>query len=311
VRAEEAGARLDRFLAERLPEVSRTRIQELIRDRGVRVDGAPATRPAQHLEVGQCVEVVDVPRSRERRGAPPGARFEVVHEDEHLVVVDKPAGMVSHPSSVVRGGTVSELASERWGPLPAPQGADRPGLVHRLDAGTSGLMAIARTELAAEALLRAFREHAVAKTYLAIVAGEPRFDSDWIERPIARSRRHPDRMEAVAAGEGREAATFYEVRERYPGFALLECHPRTGRTHQIRVHLAAIELPLVGDELYRGRTGAGMRLPPGAPRLERQALHAAGLSFVHPATGEPLALASELPDDMRRLRDWLRRERGR
>jgi 23S rRNA pseudouridine1911/1915/1917 synthase len=304
VPAELAGERLDRALVALLSgELSRTRVQELIQDGGVLLDGRPAERPAELLEAGGTIEVLDVPRSRLRPGGPEAGELVVLFEDEHLAVVDKPAGQLSHPTSVVRGGTVSELARARWGELPAPQGADRPGIVHRLDADTSGLLLIAKGERAAWELVRAFRERRVEKGYLALVHGEPRFDSDWISTPIGRSRQRPDRMRVLEQG-GRPAETFYRVQERFPGFALLECRPRTGRTHQIRVHLASIEHPLVGDRVYPGRVR--QRLPAGSPATARQLLHAHALALAHPIGGAPLSFESPPPADLRRWLEWLR-----
>jgi 23S rRNA pseudouridine1911/1915/1917 synthase len=300
-----AGERLDRALVELLDgSLSRTRVQELIQDGGVWIDGAPAERAAQLLEAGQRIELRDVPRSRERPGGPADGELRVLHEDEHLLVIDKPAGQLAHPTTVVRGGTVSELVVRRYGALPAPQGADRPGIVHRLDADTSGLLVLARSDVAAARLVAAFRERAVEKRYLALVHGEPRFDSDWISAPIARSSRRSDRMQVVPEGEGREAETFYRVLERFPRFALLECRPTTGRTHQIRVHLASIEHPIVGDRVYAGR--ARPPLPCAAPPLARQLLHASGLRLAHPVSGAELALESPPPADFRRWLEWLR-----
>jgi 23S rRNA pseudouridine1911/1915/1917 synthase len=301
------GWRLDRALTELLDGVSRSRVQELVRDGGVRLAGRPVRRPSEHVAAGQEIELLEVPRSRERTGSPAGARLVVVHEDAHLAVVDKPAGMVAHPSTVVRGGTVSELALERFGPLPSPQGADRPGIVHRLDADTSGLMIVARTQEAADALVRMFRERRVEKRYLALVLGAPRFDTDWIETPIGRAPGRPDRMSVVRdGGAGREARTYYETLERFDGFGLVACRPETGRTHQLRVHLSSIDHPLVGDRVYRGRRGLARSVPAGAPPLTRHALHAAGLALDHPVTGERLRIESELPEDMRAWLTWLR-----
>jgi 23S rRNA pseudouridine1911/1915/1917 synthase len=300
-----AGERLDRVLVELSGgSLSRTRVQELIRDGGVRVDGEVVRRPALRLAVGQEIAVVEVPRTRLRSGGPVGGELTVVHEDEDLAVIDKPAGQLTHPTTVVQGGTVSELATARWGRLPAPQGVDRPGIVHRLDADTSGLLVIAKTERAASPLVAAFRARAVTKRYAAVVHGEPRFDSDWISAAIGRSDRRSDRMRVVPEGEGRPAATFYRTEERFAGFARLECLPRTGRTHQIRVHLASIEHPIVGDRVYPGRVR--VPLPAGAPPLGRHLLHASGLEFPHPVSGVPLALRSELPADFRAWIDWLR-----
>jgi 23S rRNA pseudouridine1911/1915/1917 synthase len=304
VPSELTGERLDRALVGLLEgAVTRSRVQELIRDGAVRIDGVPSSRAAQSVEAGQTIEIVAVPRARERSGGPAGAELVLVFEDEHLAVVDKPAGQLAHPTDVVRGGTVSELAVERFGPLPAPQGEDRPGIVHRLDADTSGLLVLARSPAAAEALVTAFRERAVEKRYLALVHGDPRFDSDWISTPIGRASGRSDRMSIQA--EGRAAETFYRVLERFGRFALLECQPKTGRTHQIRVHLASIGHPLVGDRIYPGRVR--VPLPPDAPEPGRHFLHATGLAFAHPVTGRALAFESAPPADFQAWLEWLRR----
>ena len=303
VPAELGGERLDRVLTAFFAgELSRSRIQEWIRDGGVRVDGALAVRASQMLAAGQSVDLEEVPRARERSGAPALGQPAVLHEDEHLVVVEKPAGQLAHPTTIVRGGTVSEWAVERYGPLPSPQGEDRPGIVHRLDADTSGLLVLARSAAAAEALVEAFRERAIEKRYLALVHGDPRFDSDWITAPLGRASGRADRMSVQA--EGRAAETFYRVLERFQRFALLECLPKTGRTHQIRVHLASIGHPLAGDRVYPGRVRTP--IPKDAPALERHLLHAAGLRFVHPVTGEALAFESTPPADFQAWLDWLR-----
>jgi 23S rRNA pseudouridine1911/1915/1917 synthase len=306
VAEEFAGERLDRVLTA-LSGGSRARVQELIRDGAVWRNGTLVERAAEPIAAGDRLEVRDVPRSRLRPGGPLGGALAVLFEDEHLVVIDKPAGQLVHPTTVVVGGTVSELAEARYGSLPTPQGEDRPGIVHRLDADTSGLLVLARSPLAADTLVAAFRERTVEKTYLALVHGAPRFDSDWITAPIGRSHRRSDRMQVLPAGEGRAAETFYRVRERWtlPGpFAFLECHPTTGRTHQIRVHLASIEHPLVGDRVYPGRVRTP--IPKEAPPLTRHLLHAAGLRFAHPASGEALSFESPLPADFEAWLAWLR-----
>ena len=321
----QVGERLDRTLAELLPELSRTRLKELILDGGVFFEGECLLRPSHKLETPGVLELHRVPRSRERSGAAPGAEPRIVFEDDALIVIDKPAGQIAHPTSVVRGGSVSEWARERFGTLPSVQGADRPGIVHRLDADTSGLMLLARTQASGEALLEAFRERRVDKSYLALVHGEPRFDSDWIEVPIGRSRRRSDRMSVIGSDDegpqfigdevipfdpvveaerGLEAATFYLTRERLGRFAFIECRPKTGRTHQIRVHLTHIAHPLVGDRVYPGKKRAP--LPREAPALGRHALHAASLGFAHPVTGERVEFHSELPKDMQAFLDWAR-----
>jgi len=305
VPAELAGERLDRVLPALVEGISRTRFQELIRDGGVLVEGAPAERGAQQVEAGWRIELLEVARSRARSTGAHG-ELRIVHEDEHLIVVDKPAGMVVHPSSIVRGGTVSERMVARYGALPSPQGADRPGIVHRLDGDTSGLLLVARTEWAAAELVRMFREREVEKRYLALVFGSPRFDTDWIDRPIGRAAGRPDRMTVVEQGDGRAARTYYETLERFRDFGYLRLTPETGRTHQLRVHLASIDHPLVGDRVYPGRRGLPRVLPEGAPPMRRHALHAALLALRHPVTGERMELEAPLHADMQALLDWLR-----
>jgi 23S rRNA pseudouridine1911/1915/1917 synthase len=306
VPAECAGSRLDRFLAERLPEFSRTRLQALIRARAVRIDGAVAERPSRELEGGERVDIALHEPESESISTATDVELVIVHEDPHFVVVDKPAGLLSHPGSHTIGPSVSELARRRYGELPALQGEDRPGIVHRLDVGTSGLMVLGREPQAFENLLEQFRERRVEKTYYAIVHEAPRFDTGWIEAPIGRSPLRPDRMSVVPPGTGREAATYYEVLERFRGFAWLACRPKTGRTHQIRVHLAHAGHPLVSDPLYRRAGPHSIRLAPDAPVPSRQALHAGRLVLAHPVTGERLTFESPLPPDLARLLDWLR-----
>jgi len=305
--AELAGMRLDLALVRLLEGVSRVRVQELIADGGVLVEGRPATK-AQAVEEGWTLELREVPRSRIRPGGPAAVDLVIIHEDEHLVVVDKPAGMVSHPSTVVRVGTLSERAVERFGPLPAPQGEDRPGIVHRLDADTSGLIVLARTDEAAAGLVTLFKERRVKKEYQALVFGSPRFYSDWIEGRIGRTPKRGDRMMVVPEGEGRDARTFYETRQAFEHFAHVVCRPETGRTHQLRVHLASIGHPIVGDRIYKGRRGLSIRLSREAPPLKRHALHASGLAFVHPVTAQAVSFESPLPEDMQAFLDWLRSE---
>ncbi len=308
------GERLDLVLVRLSEGLSRTRAQESIRNGAIRIDGRGATRPAERVEAGQRIEILEIEPARARSGGLERAELSVVFEDSDLAVIDKPAGLVTHPSRLVRGGTVAELAAQRFGALPTAQGPDRPGIVHRLDADTSGLMVLAKTEAAAQALVRMFRERQVEKEYFAIVFGEPRFDSEWIEAPIGRTRGRADRMSIVDVGEGRAARTYYETRARFRGFALLRVRPETGRTHQVRVHLASIGHPLVGDRLYRGskggRKGLAREMPAGAPRIERHALHAASLAFAHPRTGHRSVFRSELPQDMRAFLDWLERHRS-
>jgi 23S rRNA pseudouridine1911/1915/1917 synthase len=305
VGAERAGERLDRLLAELVPDLSRTRLQTWIKDGCVSVGGTVVTRPGTELEPGDTIELV--------RPKAPGAavaqevtgELDVLFEDEHLAAIDKPAGMLTHATADVAVGTVADLAVRRFGPLPSAQGEGRPGIVHRLDRFTSGVMVLGRTEPALAELMRQFKQRSVAKTYAALVHGSPRFDTEWIEAPIGRPPARRERHEVVAEG-GRTASTYYEVRERFHGFALVACYPKTGRTHQVRVHMAHIGLPLVGDKVYRQRGAVSIPVPRAAPLLERQELHAARLELAHPASGERLAFEAPLPSDIATLVAWLR-----
>jgi 23S rRNA pseudouridine1911/1915/1917 synthase len=306
VPVELAGTRLDRVLAALCDDVSRTRLKAAIQSGGVRLDGLPVDRPGQPVEGHAELEVDEAALAPRMRVRESGLEFEVLHEDEHLAVIVKPAGMLSHPTPTARGGTVSELAVARWGDLPCLQGADRPGVVHRLDAGTSGVMVLGRSEQAFSDLMRQFRERSVEKTYLALVWDEPRFDTGWIDAPIARSTTVPNRMDVVAAGQGRAATTWYEVRERFEVAALVSCSPKSGRTHQIRVHLHSIGHPLLGDPVYKRRGGPSGRLAGQAPIPRRQALHAASLAFRHPVTGGPVRFEAPPPADFAALLAWLR-----
>ncbi len=307
VPAELQGERLDRGLALLVPELSRGRLREMIEDGRVRVADEIVRKPSRTLATGErlCVQVVL--RDRARPGSVSTLELGIVHEDDALVVIHKPAGMVVHPSDTVRGGTVAERLVERYGELPELEGDNRPGIVHRLDADTSGLMVVARTSAAGEELKRQFRERLVEKVYVAVVYGEPRFESDWIEGAIGRSARHSDRMAIVSDEEGRSAETFYSVTERFAFSALLECRPKTGRTHQIRVHLASIGHAILGDKLYRTHARQTPKLPAGVAVPSRQALHAQGLAFQHPVSGARVSFEAPLPPDMAELIDALRR----
>lgn len=312
-----AGARLDVALTELLESWSRSRVQRAIKGGKVRVDGREARRANAAVDAGARIEI-DTNDGREVStdvAGGPILDLVVLHEDDDLAVIDKPAGLVTHPSPRQRRGTVSDLAVARYGPLPEVQGDDRPGIVHRLDRLTSGVMVIGRTDAALEGLKAQFKDRTVAKTYHAIVHGEPRFDTEWLTGAIGASPRHRDRMrvvpedlvdELLESGEARTAETLVERMEDFGAAALVAARPRTGRTHQIRVHLQHAGLPIVGDRVY-GPGGALKRpLPPGAPRMERPALHARELSFDHPRTGERMTFTAELPADMAGLLDALR-----
>jgi 23S rRNA pseudouridine1911/1915/1917 synthase len=281
---ENAGVRLDRFLAE-LPEIgSRAVAERLVRDGAVLVDGR--ARPKSHrLEAGQEV-AFEPPAPRPSELQPQAMDLVVPYEDEHLLVVDKPAGVVVHPSAGHHEGTLVHglLAYE----IEGGEEAERPGIVHRLDRDTSGLMVVARSPEAHRRLEQLVRARAVTREYVALVVGRPRSRRGTIEAPIGRDRHDPLRH-SLDTDSPRDAVTHFAIEREYAGYTLLRVSLETGRTHQIRVHLAAIELPIAGDPTY-GR--------PGVLGLERQFLHAARLAFEHPFDGKLVDVTSPLPDDL-------------
>lgn len=270
---------------------SRATAQELVLAGAVTVDGRVERRPASRV-VDDAVVVVDhEPAAQERLRPDPSVVVPLVHRDEHLLVVDKPAGLVVHPGRGAREGTLVNglLALD---PAIAEVGPDpeRPGIVHRLDRGTSGLMVVARTPVAHDALRSAIAAHDVEREYTTLVEGIVPEATGRVEAPLGRSPRRPT-LRAVVA-EGKPAATDFEVEARYSvpePVSLLTCRLETGRTHQIRVHLAAIGHPVVGDTAYGAQP---------APRLGRPFLHSGHLAFVHPVTGEPLSFRAPLPADL-------------
>jgi 23S rRNA pseudouridine1911/1915/1917 synthase len=312
------GARLDVAALEALrPEVSRSRLQAWIRAGRMKVEGSVERRPGLAVEEGWTLEL-DPPAPE----APaPGSALEprLLREDEHIVLLDKPAGLPMHGTSPgdARPSVAHWLVARYGERLPIGQGADRPGIVHRLDRDTSGVCVAARTREALEDLMSQFAERSVEKEYLALCYGVPRFRSDWVDARLAPDPHKPNRQRVTRSEEPdtRDALTYWEVAERFDGFALLRVRPRTGRRHQVRVHLAAADLPLIGDPLYHARNFGPGRLPAGAPMPERTLLHAARLACEHPATGERVIAEAPLPADMAALLEALRasapaRERG-
>ena len=281
-----AGERLDRFLAGVEEVGSRAAAERLLGERRVLVDGA--VRPKSYrLEGGEQVEL-DVPDRRETELEPEELELRIAYEDEYLLVVDKPAGVVVHPSAGHRSGTlVHGLLAHA---ISGGGEAERPGIVHRLDRDTSGLLVVARSDEAHRRLQGLLRKRGIEREYLALVRGRPRSQHGRIEAAIGRDRTDPTRISLDTAAP-REAVTNFDVLELLPGHALLRVRLETGRTHQIRVHLAAINLPVAGDPVY----GA-----PGELGLERQFLHSARLAFEHPFTGERVEAESPLPADLER-----------
>jgi 23S rRNA pseudouridine1911/1915/1917 synthase len=283
---EHAGERLDVFLARSAG--SRAAAQRLIEAGAVLVDGRP--RAKRHaVAAGELVSVSELPEEREP-DAPP-APYELAYEDEHLLVVDKPPGVVVHPGAGHRTGTLVQSLAGR---VSGGEDPERPGVVHRLDRDTSGLLVLARSEPVHAALQRALRERRITREYLALVDGRPAARRGTIDAPLGRDRRVRTRM-STDTDDPREAVTHFEVVENLPGATLLRVRLETGRTHQIRAHLLAIGHPVLGDPEYgRGRT---------LPGLERQFLHAGRLAFEHPVTGAAIDLTSPLPDDLQTVLD--------
>jgi 23S rRNA pseudouridine1911/1915/1917 synthase len=307
---EDAGQRLDRFLQTRLPELSRTRLQRLIAEGRVRVDGG-AARASQRLRSGARV-TVEVPPPEPLALVPEPIPLDILYEDAHLLVVNKPPGLVVHPGAGHATGTLVHALLAHCGPaLSGIGGARRPGIVHRLDRGTSGLLVVAKTDAAHQALARALRARAVERRYLALVHGRVPHAEGRIEAAIGRDPRDRLRMAVRPAGRGRPALTRYRVLERFAApvpLTWLEVTLGTGRTHQIRVHLAHLGCPVVGDRTYgRRRAGAAAAaLGPWVTALGGLALHAAGLAFVHPATGQRLRFEAAPPPALADLLAWLR-----
>jgi 23S rRNA pseudouridine1911/1915/1917 synthase len=285
-----AGERLDRFVS-LLTGCSRAEAAALVSSGGVTVGGSPALSGKLRLAEGDEVEVDVPPDAGPVVVADPSVEFAVVHADDDVVVIDKPAGVVVHPGSGRSTGTLVHGLVARFPEIAGVGESDRPGIVHRLDRDTSGLLVVARTEVARQGLVAALAARHVERIYLALVHGVPESDAGLVDAPVGRSARHPTRMAVTA--RGREARTGYEVLQRWPdpGCALVRCRLETGRTHQIRVHLAAIGHPVVGDDTYDG----GRKRPVAVPRLF---LHATRLAFDHPVNGEHLTFESPLPADL-------------
>jgi 23S rRNA pseudouridine1911/1915/1917 synthase len=287
-----AGERLDRIVALML-DVSRSLAAAVIDAGGAAVDGSPCTTGKLRLLEGQevgvdpsTVPVASLP------GPDPSVAFGVVHVDDTVIVVDKPAGLVVHPGAGNPDGTLVNGLLARFPDIAGVGEPHRPGIVHRLDGGSSGLLVVARRQAAAESLIEQFASHQATRVYVALVWGHPEAPHGVIDAPIGRSHSDPMRMAVVA--DGRPSRTEYRVLQlfdRPAELALLECRLETGRTHQIRVHLGSINHPLVGDPVY------GQRRP--RLQLERPFLHAARLAFVHPGTGQPVEFVSELAPDLK------------
>jgi 23S rRNA pseudouridine1911/1915/1917 synthase len=323
VAPEQAGQRLDVFLTEQLPAFSRATVRRAIDAGHIHIDKVVA-KASSRLRAGNQVVVrqIEVPREGPQ---PQDIALEILHEDDAIIVVNKPAGMIVHPAKGHWEGTLASALAHRFQALSGRGGPTRPGIVHRLDRDTSGVIIVAKSDQLHDALASQFKGRQVEKEYLAIVAGVPDRDHDVIDEPIGDHPTHREKKAIRRQHAGaRPAVTAYDVLERFAGFALLRARPQTGRTHQIRIHLAHVGYPVLCDRLYGGRASlseselmprdrisatANTGGPGQRPMLERQALHAHRLTIMHPNTTERLTFEAPPPGDMLRTLEALRRWR--
>lgn len=304
------GTRLDRFLMGATAELSRTYLQRLIRDGDVTINGTVTKQTSYRLRTGDRVCLTLPPPRPLDTIAPESIPLNILHEDSYLIVLNKPAGMLVHPASGVNSGTLVNALLSHCTDLSGIGGVERPGIVHRLDKDTSGVLVVAKTDVVHRGLSAQFEAHSITRQYIAIVCGVPSEAARTIDARIARSRRDRRRMTTVKTG-GRHAVTHYEVLERYPQFASVQLTLETGRLHQIRVHLQHIGHPVVGDAVYGGEQRAlndaeTAALKHALARLKRQALHARHLGFRHPVTDEDVSFSTPIPEDMQQVVDALR-----
>lgn len=310
IQAEQKGNRLDRFLMSATEDVSRTYIQKLIRDGTVTVNNKIAKQPSYTLRFGDQV-CLNLPESRPLESVQPEKiQLDILYEDNHLIVLNKLAGMLVHPASGVNSGTLVNALLAHCSDLSGIGGVERPGIVHRLDKDTSGVLVVAKTDIVHRELSRQFEQHTITRQYVAVVCGVPSEVTGTIDAQIARSRRDRRRMTTVE-NSGRHAITHYQVLELYNKFSLIQLTLETGRLHQIRVHLQHIGHPVAGDAIYGGEQRAmkdadTLPIKHALIHLKRQALHARTLQFEHPISRESLMFSAPKPADMQRLVEALR-----
>ena len=314
VKARMEGKRIDAYLSSRYPDYSRSVIQKVIEASAVLVNGRPV-KASYKVRLDDQIRIW-LPELSDEPPAAEEIPLEVVYEDAAFTVVNKPAGMVTHPAKGHWSGTLVNALQFHFDTLSTVGGENRPGIVHRLDRDTTGLLIVAKDDLAHRKLALQFEQRTIHKEYVALVSGTPERDSDYVERTIGF---HPTNREKMAIRNpedgGKEAVTFYQVLERFRGYALVRCKPTTGRTHQIRVHLAHVGLPIIADKLYSGRDRLTLAdlMPDDCSEtllINRQALHAHTLRLEHPLTGEPLEFVAPLPTDMAGTLQALRTHRA-
>lgn len=314
VTPEIAGSRIDRMLGKYFyPEYSRSYLTCMIDAGAVRVKGVKV-RKSYRLAKNDVI-TIDFPERVRQTPEPEDLPISILYKDEHLVVLDKPEGMVIHPGTGISDGTLVNALLFHFPEIAKVGVVFRPGIVHRLDRDTSGVLLVALTNLARFHLVEQFKNRKVTKEYHTMVVGEVPYDSDYIDLPISKDPKNPERMR-IDRVDGKPASSFYQVIERFKGFSLVKVLPHTGRTHQIRVHMSHLGFPVIADSVYSRNKGqkywtlldkvkaSGREVP----LIERHALHAKRITFKHPVTNEDVSFESPLPRDMEQLLEWLRQE---
>ncbi|HIJ71171.1 MAG TPA: RluA family pseudouridine synthase [Planctomycetes bacterium] len=303
--------RLDRYLGGRFSQFSRTRLQKIIKDQGVNVNGRPA-KPSHKLNPGDEIDLILPPREL-RELVAEDIPISVIYEDDQMIVVNKQADLIVHPARGNTHGTLVNGLVYYADKLSTGSGEFRPGIVHRLDKNTTGVLVVAKTDTAHWKLARQFAQRKTNKTYLAVVHGRLELNADCINKPVGM---HPiARQKGAIRPDGKEAVTFYEVLEEFRGFSLVKLSPKTGRTHQLRIHMAYLQHPIVADDMYGGKVVYDWQLQDrdaeaAQPVINRPALHAARLEIRHPVSGEMMEFQAPLPPDMQTLIDKLRKFRS-
>lgn len=302
VTEKQQGLRLDRGLAEQLPELSRSRLQQLIRQGQVWLNGQPCLDKDRPLQAGDQIEV-RIPPATPTSLQPEPIPLDILYEDEDLLVINKPRGLVVHPAPGHASGTLVHALLAHCPHLSGINGEQRPGIVHRLDKDTTGALVIAKHDQAHQHLQAQIQAKTARRIYLGVVFGRPAQSQGTISAPIGRHPVDRQKMAVLPPGQGRAAVTHWQVLERLGNYTLMQFELETGRTHQIRVHAAHLHLPIVGDPLYTQSKTSPVK-------LSGQALHAWKLSFVHPRTGQPLQVTAPLPEEFERLLRQLRSQAG-